>query len=150
MNHETHTQHIMSETNSFYIRNCSCGVFHLCFGFTTLNLTAAALIAVTETLKEVCADMINQSQKPPIQSPTPTNIILGKFPITWDFLIRKIIFLLYWPNLPRKEEFRRSAVEDSEDIYTTQHSASLGQKWDHLPGTQYLAQTERVWRISFT
>lgn len=57
MKHDTHTQHIMRDTDSFYVRICSCGVVHLCFGPTTLNLTPHAMIAVTETLKQVSEEV---------------------------------------------------------------------------------------------
>lgn len=52
-----HTPCVMTNTDSFYFRICDCGVIHLCFGATTLNLSPEALIAVSETLKEVSAKL---------------------------------------------------------------------------------------------
>lgn len=62
MPHDTHTQHIMSDTSSFYIRICGCGIIHLCFGSTTINLTKNAVIAVSETLKEVVSNLRDRSE----------------------------------------------------------------------------------------
>lgn len=85
MNHDTHTQHIMKDTDSFYVRICNCGVVHLCFGATTLNLTEQAAIAVTETLKEVSHELLKRQ---PLQSapalatqalPLSRNVIQGNF-----------------------------------------------------------------------
>ena len=64
----------MKDTDSFYIRLCPCGVVHLCFGAATINLTAEALIAVSETLKEVTASL---RQK--LHSSLPDNVIAGNF-----------------------------------------------------------------------
>lgn len=63
MKHDTHTQHILKNGDSFYIRICNCGVIHLCFGATTVNLSEEALLAVSETLKDVCHEMLSRRQK---------------------------------------------------------------------------------------
>jgi len=50
----THTHPcIMTSTDQFYHRICSCGTVHLAFGPTTLHLSIEAFIAVSETLSEV-------------------------------------------------------------------------------------------------
>ena len=69
MKHDTHTQHIMKDTDSFYVRICNCGVVHLCFGATTLNLTQDAVIAVTETLKEITQELELRKKREPAPPP---------------------------------------------------------------------------------
>ncbi len=44
---------VMTDTDSFYVKVCGCGVVHLNFGPTLLNLSPEVLVAVSETLKEV-------------------------------------------------------------------------------------------------
>jgi hypothetical protein len=84
MRHDTHTHHIMQDTDSFYVRICGCGVIHLCFGATTLNLTHQAVIAVSETLKEITSElhfktqMDSITQDPQINSES-ANVIQGHF-----------------------------------------------------------------------
>jgi hypothetical protein len=74
MKHDTHTQWIMKDTESFYVRICQCGVIHLCFGAATINLTSEALIAVSETLREVATTLRQQ-----MNASVPANVITGKF-----------------------------------------------------------------------
>jgi hypothetical protein len=69
MRHETHTQHVLKDTDSFYVKICNCGVVHLCFGPTTLNLTGQAVIAVTETLKQVSEELYSRN----VISPAPSH-----------------------------------------------------------------------------
>jgi hypothetical protein len=85
MKHETHTHHIMRDTDSFYVKICGCGVVHLCFGPTTLNLTGHAIIAITETLKGVSQELLsrlNNETIPETQplSPAEGNVIQIHFP----------------------------------------------------------------------
>jgi len=77
MKHDTHTQWVMKDMDSFYIRLCACGVIHLCFGSTTINLTSEALIAVSETLKEITPSL--RQKHAPISTPLPDNVIPGNF-----------------------------------------------------------------------
>jgi hypothetical protein len=74
----------MKDTDSFYVRICGCGVIHLCFGATTINLTEQAVIAVTETLKNVSLELISKmqiksDQSNPSNFPDTGNIIQGNF-----------------------------------------------------------------------
>ena len=57
MTNTAHTPCVMTDTNSFYVRICGCGIVHLCFGPTTLNLSPESVVAVTETLKEISAEL---------------------------------------------------------------------------------------------
>jgi hypothetical protein len=84
MKHDTHTHHIMKDTDSFYVRICNCGVVHLCFGPTTLNLTPDAVIAVTETLKQVSHELLIKKTtethpNAPAVELNPGNVLQGNF-----------------------------------------------------------------------
>jgi hypothetical protein len=81
----------MTNTDQFYIRICGCGVVHLSFGATVINISAETAIAITETLKEVSVDLRNRLQG---QGPSEggssnseqtltdpaSNVIYGRFP----------------------------------------------------------------------
>lgn len=76
----------MTNTDQFYVRICGCGVVHLCFGATTLNLSAETVIAVTETLKEVSQElrvrMMNDTANPDsAMIDADGNVIRGHFPV---------------------------------------------------------------------
>jgi hypothetical protein len=82
-----HTPCVMTTMDSFYVKACGCGVIHLCFGPTTLNLSPEVVIAVTETLREVARDLRNQlieperSEKHTANAQEFGNVIQGKFPM---------------------------------------------------------------------
>jgi hypothetical protein len=75
----------MQDTDSFFVRICNCGVVHLCFGPTTLNVSEQTVIAITATLKEVSQELISlgriQTKKPePVHAKeTSLNVIQGHF-----------------------------------------------------------------------
>lgn len=70
MNSTAHTPCVMTDTDSFYVRICGCGVVHLCFGPTTLNLSPESVVAVTETLKEISAALRAEGHLSPLSSKT--------------------------------------------------------------------------------
>lgn len=53
MNENPHAPCVMTSTEDFYVRLCGCGVVHLSFGSTVLNLSPQVTVAITETLKEL-------------------------------------------------------------------------------------------------
>ncbi len=73
---------VLSNPEQFYVKVCSCGVVHLSFGFAMINTTPEALIAITETLKDVTYEL---KKKIKAQSPQLTqeqiidNVIQGPF-----------------------------------------------------------------------
>jgi hypothetical protein len=78
----------MTDTDSFFARICGCGVIHLCFGPTTLNLSAEAFLAVTETLKELSAAVrfkrgsgTSGRNSSSIASDVSGTVIQGHFPV---------------------------------------------------------------------
>lgn len=78
MKHDAHTHFIMRDTEAFYVRICGCGVVHLCFGPTTLNLTQQAVVAVSETLKEVAQELVlrtlrTEPSSAPVSSQSPNS-----------------------------------------------------------------------------
>src|SRR5689334_2792438 len=85
MNSHIHTPCVMRDTDQFFVRVCGCGIIHLCFGATTLNLAPEALIAVTETLKDL-SDAIKMKMKAdPINADAATIgpggvVVRGNFP----------------------------------------------------------------------
>lgn len=86
MTDNPHTPCVMTDTTSFFVRICPCGVVHLCFGSTTLNLSPQTVIAVTETLKEVSFEIQSRVLSAPTSDfktldTSLANVIHGKFPL---------------------------------------------------------------------
>jgi len=76
----------MTNTDDFYVRICGCGVVHLSFGATTLNLSSEAVIAVTETLKGISREVRTQLKKQmtQLEASAPSsegNVVQGRFPV---------------------------------------------------------------------
>ncbi len=85
MNKHSHTPFVMNNTEQFCVRVCGCGVVHLCFGATLINLGPEALIAVTETLREVSSKLRCQMMIDPVNADAATldsdgTVIRGHFP----------------------------------------------------------------------
>ncbi|MEO5970130.1 MAG: hypothetical protein ABIQ95_09400 [Bdellovibrionia bacterium] len=85
MKGHSHSPCVMTDTEQFYVRICGCGVVHLCFGATLINLAPEAIIAVTETLKEVSNKLRFQMMGDPVDADaSPVDIdrtvIRGYFP----------------------------------------------------------------------
>ena len=78
----------MTNTSEFFVRVCGCGVVHLSFGCTIVNVSPEAAIAISETLREVATELKKRipAATPDQSSGTPQeprdNIIVGNFPIT--------------------------------------------------------------------
>ena len=75
---------IMTTTEQFYVRLCSCGVVHLNFGYSVVNVSPEAAIAITETLKELSSELRKRVIPPKVEEkeeePGQNNLIVGKFP----------------------------------------------------------------------
>jgi hypothetical protein len=85
MKEHSHSPCVMTDTEQFYVRVCGCGVVHLCFGATLINLSPEAIIAVTETLKEVSNKLRFQMMDHPVDAGASAldadrNVIRGYFP----------------------------------------------------------------------
>ena len=65
----------MTSMDSFFAKVCQCGVIHVCFGPTMLNLSPEVLIAVTETLKSLSSEV-----RVRLTSQTLAPVIQGNFP----------------------------------------------------------------------
>ena len=81
-----HAPCVMTNTDQFLIRVCGCGVVHLSFGPAIINVTAEAMIAITETMKDVAAtlrqqlageDAVNADE---VSIDASGNVIFGRFP----------------------------------------------------------------------
>ncbi len=74
---------VMSNTDDFYTKVCGCGVVHLSFGATCINMTPAALLAVSDTLREVALTLRNRAAEPAsaaqIAASLESNVIHGDF-----------------------------------------------------------------------
>lgn len=55
--HNSHSPCVMTDTEQFYVRFCPCGVVHLAFGPSVVNLSVAAFFSVTESLQSLSAEM---------------------------------------------------------------------------------------------
>ena len=67
-----HHSNVMSDLSQFAVRICGCGVVHLCFGPTTLNITPEARIQLSDSLRKVVLEFQNPM--------TEGNVITGLFP----------------------------------------------------------------------
>lgn len=74
MNHDINPGSVMTNTDHFFVKVCGCGVVHICWGPTTLNLTREAFIAVSETLKEISTQLKRQFF-PDNSTPNENNVI---------------------------------------------------------------------------
>ena len=83
---------VMTSSDQFYVRLCTCGVVHLSFGCTVINVSPEAAVAISETLREVTENLrielrkkvINSLLKNGASENTPEfeikNVITGRFP----------------------------------------------------------------------
>ncbi len=78
---------VMTNMEQFHVRVCGCGVVHISFGSTVVNVSSEVAIAISETLREVSGELrkrlaLQNSGK--LDQPTfnSDNVILGKFPTT--------------------------------------------------------------------
>lgn len=83
----THSPCVFDEKEFFQAKVCSCGVIHLYFGSTTINLSASALKFVAETLNEVVRDQRFIEQTDPVNGNEASlddigSVIRGYFPRT--------------------------------------------------------------------
>jgi hypothetical protein len=49
--------HVIDKPENFSVRLCGCGVAHLNFGPTTVNVTPEVALAITETLNNVAIEL---------------------------------------------------------------------------------------------
>ena len=81
-----HSPCVMTSTDQFLVRVCGCGVVHLNFGPAVIHVTAETTIAITETLKEVAAQLRKQlAAYDPVNADQAAidpsgNVIIGRFP----------------------------------------------------------------------
>lgn len=80
-----HNPCVFRETDFFQIKLCSCGVTHLYFGPTTLNLSSESVRMLSHVLNEVVRTQDALSQADPVNSSEAAldgegNIIKGYFP----------------------------------------------------------------------
>lgn len=55
--HSSHSPCVMTDTEQFYVRFCPCGVVHLAFGPSVVNLSRDAFLMVSESLQALSAEM---------------------------------------------------------------------------------------------
>jgi hypothetical protein len=76
----------MTDTEQFFVRICGCGVVHLCFGPSVVNVTLGTALAITETLKEVMDEAFRRARQAgqPVDANAATssesNVVFGHFP----------------------------------------------------------------------
>lgn len=78
----------MTDTEQFFVRVCDCGVVHLSFGPAIVNATPETVIAITETLKGISAELRNSLRQAEdsidgdqaVRSPHGGNVVRGRFP----------------------------------------------------------------------
>lgn len=81
-----HAPCVMTDTEQFLVRICGCGVIHLNFGPAIINMTPEALIAVSETLREVALEVRKRiAREDPVNADDAAidpngNIVWGRFP----------------------------------------------------------------------
>lgn len=82
----SHSPCVMSNTEQFFVKLCSCGVVHLNFGPTVVNATPETIIAITETLREISSELRKRlSQEDSVNGHQAAidfdgNVIRGRFP----------------------------------------------------------------------
>lgn len=95
MGHGNHSSAVMTSIDSFGVKICGCGVIHLCFGPSTINLTQETVFQVTELLNQVSRDLAarasdrleasaTQEDSPSLSEVASTeaeNVIKGRFPL---------------------------------------------------------------------
>lgn len=88
---------VMTNSDQFFVRLCGCGVVHMSFGCTVVNLSPEAAVAISETLREVTDSLKIEMRKRMVnslltdktepleaqlvtESALPKNVISGRFP----------------------------------------------------------------------
>ena len=59
---------VMTSSDQFYVRLCTCGVVHLSFGCTVINVSPDAAVAISETLREVTENLRIELRKRVVSS----------------------------------------------------------------------------------
>ncbi|MGE0616647.1 MAG: hypothetical protein AB7P04_13515 [Bacteriovoracia bacterium] len=74
---------VMTNTDQFYVRACGCGVVHLSFGPSVINVSQEAFVAVAETMAELSQEIRKRIQAPEQATvDSAGNVIYGRFPKT--------------------------------------------------------------------
>lgn len=79
---------VMTSSEQFFVRVCACGVVHMSFGCTVVNVSSEAAVAIAETLREVTDTLRLEIRKRLLANPTSEfaepqelgKVISGRFP----------------------------------------------------------------------
>ncbi len=84
---------VMTNTDQFSVRLCGCGVVHLTFGVSAVHVSPEALVAMSDILQGVAAEIRGPQLQLTVQ-PEPTitdkrtspegsdNVVFGRFPFS--------------------------------------------------------------------